>query len=253
MHHVEVQGVRIPAIGFGTWQLRGAACREAVRHALSIGYRHIDTARSYANEVEVGQGLRDSGIDRDDIFLVTKVPGSRADREGVAAEVEASLRDLVVDHIDLLLLHQPGRTPVEETMAAFREQQEAGRVRHLGVSNFSVDLLTRATAESAIVTVQNRYHPGHPQDEVLDWCRRHDVSLTAYSPLAVGRGIDDAVLSDIGIRHGRTPAQIALRWLLQQDHVLTIPRSSKAEHREQNLAVFDFELAPEDMARIGGR
>lgn len=253
MHHVEVQDVRIPAVGIGTWQLRGAACREAVRHALSIGYRHIDTARSYANEVEVGLGLRDSGIDREDVFLVTKVPGSRADRAGVAAEVEASLRDLEVDHVDLLLLHQPGRAPVEETMAAFREQQESGRVRHLGVSNFSVDLLERATAETTIVTVQNRYHPGHPQDEVLDWCRRHDVALTAYSPLAVGRGIDDAVLSDIGDAHGKTSAQVAIRWLLQQDHVLTIPRSSKAEHRVQNLDVFDFELTAAEMDRIAGR
>jgi 2,5-diketo-D-gluconate reductase B len=252
MRHVTAQGVDIPVVGLGTWQLRGRTCREAVAHALSIGYRHIDTARIYGNEAEVGAGLRDSGVDRDEVLLVTKVPGSSGDRAGVQREVEASLDDLGLDHIDLLLLHQPGPAPIAETMAAFREQQDAGRVHHLGVSNFSVAELDRASAEAAIVTVQNEYHPDRRQDEVLSWCREHDVALTAYSPLGKGSEVEDDTLAAIGREHGRTPAQVAIRWLIQQDHVVTIPRSSDASHREENLDVFDFELTDEEMARIGG-
>ena len=250
MQDVEVQGVRMPSVGLGTWQLRGDQCREAVTHALSIGYRHIDTARNYRNEAEVGQGLRESGVDRDEVFITTKIPGRRGDRAGVRREVEGSLSDLGLDHIDLLLLHQPGGIPIAETMAAFREQQEAGHVRHIGVSNFSVQLLEQAHSEASIITVQNEYHPEHPQDEVLAWCRANDVALTAYSPLNTGSELRDTTLARIGERHAKTAAQVAIRWLLQQDHVLTIPRSSKAEHREQNLDVFDFELSEEEMSSI---
>jgi 2,5-diketo-D-gluconate reductase B len=250
MHHVQAGDTRIPVIGLGTWQLRGQDCREAVRHALSIGYRHIDTARLYDNETAVGAGLRDSGVDRDEVFLVTKVPGRRADRNGVAEEVEASLRELGVDHIDLLLLHQPGEVAIEETMAAFRAQQDAERVRHLGVSNFSVAQLDQASAEAPIVTVQNEYHPGRDQDDVLAWCRDHDAALTAYSPLGKGSEVGDDTLTEIGRHHAKTSAQVAIRWLLQQDGVVTIPRSGDPTHREQNLDVFDFELTDDEMARI---
>ena len=250
MEHVEVQGVRIPAIGLGTWQLRGEACREAVAHAISVGYRHIDTARAYRNETEVGQGIRDSGVDRDELFLVTKVPPSDADRDGVDREVAASLRELAVDRIDLLLLHWPSPVPIAETMAAFRAQQDAGRVRHLGVSNFSVARLEEARAQAPLLTVQNEYHPGHPDPEVLAWCQANDLAYTAYSPLATGSAADRAALADIGERHGKTAAQVALRWLIQQDDVVTIPRSSDPTHREQNLDVFDFALTDAEMERI---
>lgn len=250
MEHVEVQGVPIPAIGLGTWQLRGDTCREAVAHALSLGYRHLDTARMYANEVEVGRGLRDSDVDRDEVFVVTKVPGRDGDRDGVQREVDASLRDLDLEHVDLLLLHQPGPHPIGETMAAFREQQKAGKVRHLGVSNFSVDLLEHAAAEAPVVTVQNEYHPGRRDPEVLRWCQQHDVAYTAYSPLGKGRETSRRTLEEIGAQYGKTAAQVAIRWLLQQDRVLTIPRSSRPQHREENLDVFDFTLTDADLARI---
>ena len=250
MPHVEVQGVAIPSIGLGTWQLTGRTCREAVAHALSIGYRHLDTARNYRNETAVGEGLRDSGVDRDDVFVTTKVPGRLGDRAGVRREVEASLRDLSLEQIDLLLLHQPAGIPVAETMAAFREEQEAGRVRHLGVSNYSVALLQESVAEAPIITVQNEFHPDHPQDEVLAWCRANDVVLTAYSPLEIRSPARRTALSRVAERHGRTPAQVAIRWLLQQDKVITIPRSSRADHRQQNLDVFDFELTEDEMGLV---
>jgi 2,5-diketo-D-gluconate reductase B len=241
--------LRVPAVGFGTWPLRGEPCREAVAHALAVGYRHLDTARMYRNESDVGAGLRGSGVDRDEVLVVTKVRPGDADRDGVRREVEASLRELDIDHIDLLLLHAPGSVPVEETMGAFREQQETGHVRHLGVSNFSVERLERASAEAPIACVQNEYRPGLDQQDVLAWCREHVAAYVAYSPLDVGRSAR-RVLTGIGQRHGRSWAQVAIRWLIQQEQVATIPRSRDARHREQNLAVFDFELDAEEMAGI---
>jgi 2,5-diketo-D-gluconate reductase B len=241
--------LHVPSVGFGTWPLRGQQCREAVAHALSVGYRHLDTARMYRNEAEVGAGLRDSGVDRDEVLVVTKVRPGDADRAGVRREVEASLRELGLDHVDLLLLHAPSSVPVKETMAAFREQQDAGRVRHIGVSNFSVAGLDRASAEAPIACVQNEYRPGLHQDDVLDWCREHAVAYVAYSPLDLDRSAR-RVLAEIGERHGKSWAQVAIRWLLQQEQVATIPRSRDAGHRQQNLDVFDVELNAEEMTRI---
>jgi 2,5-diketo-D-gluconate reductase B len=241
--------LRLPAIGFGTWPLRGQDCRAAVADALSVGYRHLDTARMYRNEAEVGAGLRDSGVDRDEVLLVTKVRPGDADRDGVRREVDASLRELGLDHVDLLLLHAPASVPIEETMGAFREQQEAGKVRHIGVSNFGVPGLERAAAEAPIACVQNEYRPGLDQASVLSWCREHTVAYVAYSPLDVGR-LARRTLAEIGERHDRSWAQVTLRWLLQQEQVATIPRSRDEDHRAQNLAVFDFELDADEMARI---
>jgi 2,5-diketo-D-gluconate reductase B len=243
------QQLRVPAVGFGTWPLRGEQCREAVAHALTVGYRHLDTARMYRNEPDVGAGLRDGDVDRDEVLVVTKVRPGDADRDGVRREVEASLRELGIGHIDLLLLHAPSSVPIEETMAAFREQQDAGNVRHVGVSNFSVEQLERAAAQAPIACVQNEYRPGLDQEDVLAWCREHEAVYVAYSPLDVGRSAR-GVLAEVGERHGRSWAQIAIRWLIQQEQVATIPRSRDAEHREQNLAVFDFELDAEEMDRI---
>lgn len=239
--------VRIPTIGLGTWRLRGRVCQDAVAHALSVGYRHLDTARMYGNEREVGAGLRASGVDRDEVFVVTKVRPGDADREGVRREVEASLRELGLDRIDLLLLHAPGRVPVEETMEAFREQQELDRVVEIGVSNFDVDGLQRASAAGPIVCVQNEYRPGYPQGPVLDWCRRHGVVLVAYSPLLL-RGRARRAVEEVAEAHGRPWPQVALRWLVQQEQVAVIPRSSDATHREHNLEVFDFALSDDEMA-----
>lgn len=250
MEYVTVHDVDLPVIGLGTWQLRGRACRDAVAHALSIGYRHIDTARMYANEAEVGAGIRDSGVDRDEVFLATKVRGSDADHEGVPAEVESSLRELGVEQLDLLLLHQPGPHPLAETMDAFRAEQDAGRVRHLGLSNVDVRQAERGRADAPILTVQNEHHLHRPDEDMRRWCQDQGIALTAYSPLGKGSDLDDRGLAEVADRHGRTPAQIALRWLVEQDHVVAIPRSGDTAHREQNLDVFDFQLDDDDRARL---
>ncbi|MBW3661712.1 MAG: aldo/keto reductase [Actinobacteria bacterium] len=251
MEHVEVQGETVPALGFGTWELRGPDCREGVRHALELGYRHIDTARKYGNETEVGGGISDSGIPREEIFLVTKVPASALDRDSVTAATEASLRELGTDHLDLLLIHQPSSdVPLEETLGAMREQQDAGRVRHLGVSNFDVDLMLQATEHAPILTNQIEYHPGNRQDAIVAAARERDILVTAYSPLDTGSLVGDATLEEIGRAYGKTAQQVAIRWLLDQELVATIPRSSDPVHRQENLDVFDFALTDDDRRRI---
>lgn len=241
----------MPALGLGTWQLRGEECREAVRHALELGYRHIDTARAYDNETQVGRGIADAGVDRDELFLVSKIPSGAMDRDAVAAEVEASLSELGTDHLDLLLIHRPpNQVPVAETLDAIRRQQEQGRVRHLGVSNFDTQQMIEATDHAPILTNQIEYHPALPRDDILAAARERDIIVTAYSPLDTGRLVGDDTLADIGNQHGKTAEQIAIRWLLDQELVATIPRSSNPEHRRQNLEVFDFHLTDDQRRRI---
>jgi 2,5-diketo-D-gluconate reductase B len=251
MEYVKAQGATVPALGFGTWQLRGEDCREGVRHALALGYRHVDTARMYRNEAEVGRGMADSGVDRDEIFLVTKVPRGKLDRASVVAETDASLRELGTDRIDLLLIHHPSDdVPLGETLGAMREQQDAGKVRWLGVSNFDADLMLEATGHAGILTNQVEYHPGLRQDEVLAAARKHDIVVTAYSPLDTGGLVGDDTLAAIGRGHGKTAQQVAIRWLLDQELVATIPRSADASHREENLDVFDFSLTDDERERV---
>jgi 2,5-diketo-D-gluconate reductase B len=249
---IEVQGERLPALGFGTWQLKGETAAEAVRDALAIGYRQIDTARAYGNEAEVGQAIRDSGVPRDEIFLTTKIVGDdlRGDRVGPA--VDDSMRQLGVDAVDLLLIHWPtDDVPLAETLAAMTAQQEAGKVRHLGVSNFRAPLLREAMGQARIFADQVPYQPGRTQRSLCEIARTDDVVLTAYSPLQ-GDGAKSPVLTEIGAAHGKTPQQVILRWLLQQPNVSPIPRSSNPEHRRANFDVFDFELDDDEMARIHG-
>lgn len=249
MEYVEVQDERIPALGFGTWQLRDRQCREAVRHALELGYRHLDTARMYRNEREVGEGLRESGVDREDVFLVTKIPQGSLDAAGVHRETEASLRDLGVEYVDLLLIHWPSpRVPMGETLGAMLEQRDRGHARHLGVSNFSVTQVEEALSHAPILADQVSYQPGKDRHDLVAACVEHDLTLTAYTPL---KGVlDEPVVREVAERHDRTPAQVALRWLLQQDNVTTIPRSSDPGHREEDLDVFGFELDDEEVERL---
>lgn len=252
MEFREADGVRVPALGFGTWQLRGKTCREGVRHALELGYRHLDTARMYRNEVEVGQGLRDSGIDRSETFLVSKIPGSSLDRDSVRRETQASLSDLGTDYLDLLLIHHPSSSvPLAETLEAMRAEQDAGRVRHLGVSNFSSELMEEAMDSAPILCNQIEYHPGKPQERAIAAAREHGVLITAYSPFARGALVKRGEFEQIGRRHGKTAGQVLLRWLLDQESVTTIPRASDARHREENLDVFDFTLSEEEREQIG--
>jgi 2,5-diketo-D-gluconate reductase B len=246
-----VQDVEIPKLGLGTWQLSGEACVDAVRDAIELGYRHIDTARAYGNEAQVGQGLHDSGANRDEIFLTTKLWYTDLHAIGVHDEVEHSLRALRTEYIDLLLVHWPNRrVPLAETFDAMLRAREAGRVRHLGVSNFPAGLLREALRHAPLVCDQVEYHPYLAQPAVLDVARAHGLMVTAYSPLAQGAVLRDPVVREIAEGHGRTPAQVALRWLLDQPGVAAVPKASTPQHRAANLDVFGFELADEERAQI---
>jgi len=247
---VEVQGVRVPALGFGTWQLSGDEAREATRHALEIGYRQVDTAQAYRNEAEVGQGIVDSGVAREEIFLTTKIVRETLAGDKVGPGIDDSLRRLGTDYVDLLLIHWPNEEiPLAETLEAMVAAKDAGKVRHLGVSNFRGPLLEEALGLAPILADQVPYQPGRTQNTLLAIAAERDVMITAYSPLR-GEGVQSPVLAEIGEAHGKTPHQVALRWLLQQDKVSPIPRSSKPEHRVANFDVFDFELDADQMARI---
>jgi 2,5-diketo-D-gluconate reductase B len=261
---VTVQGVELPRLGLGTWRLTGDDCREAVGTALELGYRHIDTAQVYRNERRVGDALAASDVPRDDVFLTTKL-GPERSYDDVLRTTEESLARLGTDYLDLLLIHWPnGRPPGSpptpfssapshgETLRAMNELVDRGTVRHVGVSNFDIDLLdeARELSDAPVLTDQVQYHPFWDQRELLAYCRVHDVLLTAYSPLGHGGVLDDAVLERIGRRYGKTSAQVALRWLVQQDGVATIPKATSREHLEANMAVFDFELTEAEMREI---
>lgn len=251
MIYRDIQGTRLPALGFGTWQIEGKACRDAVEHALAIGYRHIDTAQGYDNEEEVGRALAAAGVPRGDLFLVTKLKPSDFRADDAIRSSKESLRRLGVEYVDLLLLHWPNPdVPVEETLGALRVLQDEGRVRHLGVSNFPPSLVERANAAQRIFANQVEYHPFLHQRKLRAQSEELDLLLTAYSPLAQGAVLDDPVLTEIGETHGKSPAQITIRWLLQQDRVAAIPKAASAAHREGNLDIFDFELSPDEMTRI---
>lgn len=253
MKPLDIQGERVPRIGLGTWNMRGAACYRGTLSALELGYRHIDTAEMYRNEAEVGRAIADSGLDRAEIFLVTKVSASHHSRAGVSRAAEDSLQRLGLDLIDLYLLHWPNeRVPIEETMAGMNELVEQGKVRRIGVSNFSVRQLEQAQAASAarVFTNQIEYFMGHPQDAMLQFCQENEVLLTAYSPLDRGRLGGMRALESIAAAHKVTAAQVALRWLIQQDNVVAIPKSAHPGRQRENLEVLDFELSVEQMDRL---
>jgi 2,5-diketo-D-gluconate reductase B len=246
-----VQGSEIPRIGLGTWQLRGREASEGVRDALEIGYRHIDTARMYGNEAEVGAAIAASGVDRGEVFLTTKVSPSDFEPARLKAAAEDSLRKLGTDHVDLLLLHWPNdAVPLERTLQALRELQEAGRIRQPGVSNFPAAMLARALEILPLLADQVEYHPLRGQDALLRVVGRRDLTLTAYSPLAKGRVTRHRELTEIGEAHGKSAAQVTLRWLIEQPHVTAVPKAASHERRLENLDVFDFELTDAERKRI---
>jgi 2,5-diketo-D-gluconate reductase B len=248
---LDIQGTTVPAIGLGTWQITGDACVEAVRDALEIGYRHIDTARAYANEREVGEGLRASGVPREEIFLTTKVWMDDFAPARLRASCEASLADLGVDHVDLLLLHWPSPDhPLADTLETMQVLEDEGLIRRYGVSNFPPDMLRDALDLAPVICDQVEMHPFLGQDELLAIAQEHDLLLVAYAPLAHGRVPADPTLDEIGRAHGKTAAQVALRWLLDHANVCALPKASSHERRAENFDVFDFELGEEERAQI---
>jgi 2,5-diketo-D-gluconate reductase B len=252
MHFVEANGAKIPAIGLGTWELRGRACARLVEQALKLGYRHFDTAQVYENEREVGDGLRASGIRRGDVFVTTKVWTTHFAPNDLERSTKESLARLRLSEVDLLLLHWPNpQVPLAETLGALAHVKKLGMSRHIGVSNFTVALIEEATAlcPEPLVCDQVEYHPYLDQTKVLDACARHGMAVVAYSPVAKGRIRNDQTLSRIGRTYGKTPAQVCLRWLVQQN-VSAIPRTSKIERLSENMDIFDFELSDSEMRQI---
>ncbi len=252
MFNLNIKGQAVPVLGFGTWQLKGDAAREGVEDALSIGYRHLDTAQAYGNEEFVGQALQNTSVPRDEIFLVSKVNPDNFARDDTLSSTRESLRKLGT-HIDLMLMHWPSDSvPHEETLTALRESQDEGSIRHIGVSNFSPQQVQEATQYATIFCNQVEYHADKNQDALVEQAQAMNYLLTAYSPLDKGELIDNDTLAEIGEAHGKSAAQVALRWLIQQPNVCTIPRSSSTKHRQSNFDVFDFELSDEEMSRISG-
>ncbi|HEX9685618.1 MAG TPA: aldo/keto reductase [Burkholderiales bacterium] len=245
-------GAEIPVIGFGTSQLGN--CAEIVATALKLGYRHLDTAWKYGTEDGVGEGVRASGVPRREIFLCTKVSHEYLRAADFARSVEQSLKRLQTDYVDLLHVHWPSTDgiPLAETMGALAKAKSEGKARHIGVANFNIALTEQAMrlCPEPLVALQAEYHPYLDQSKVLAFCRRAGLVFTAYCPLGRGRLFKDPVIAEIARTRGRTVAQVALRWLVQQGNIAPIPRSSNPRHMAESLKVFDFSLTPEEMNRI---
>ena len=253
MEYVEAYGARVPAVGLGTWQLTGAACYETVSTALELGYRHIDTAQLYGNEREVGRAIADADVDRDDVFLTTKVSPRNAGHDAVIDSTKASLERLGVEYVDLLLLHWPNPlVSMESTMAAMDHLVDQGNVSHIGVSNFPRVLLDRArdAADAPVVTNQVQFHPYKPQRGMLSHCQDEGLVLTAYSPLARGTVLEDETVQRLAAEYDRTPAQVVLRWATQHHNVAVIPKTTDPDHLRENLALFDFKLTGSEVEEL---
>jgi diketogulonate reductase-like aldo/keto reductase len=242
-------GNSIPLLGLGVWQVENSSeCVDAVRWALELGYRHIDTAQAYGNESSVGQGLRESGVPREDVFITTKFfPKQQRDP---AAELELSLQRLGVDKVDLYIVHWPEGGPTW-AWPGMERAHEAGLTRSIGVSNFGVDDLKELQGAATIAPAVNQvqFSPYEYRKALLEACRENGIALEAYSPLGTGRHLTSDAVSQIAERHGRTPAQVLLRWCIQRS-IPVIPKSVHRERIEENAQIFDFQLTDDDVAAL---
>ena len=255
MHSVSANGAEIPALGLGTWTLKGPSLPSLIAKAVEAGYRHIDTAAMYGNESEIGDGIRQCGLDRNELFVTTKVWHTDLADGALQKSAASSLSRLGLDVVDLLLIHWPPTddTSIEEAIGALNDAKAQGMARHIGISNFPVAYIARAVraSEHPLACNQCEYHPMLDQDVVLAACREHGMTFTSYCPL--GRGgelFSSPAVSAAAAAHGRTPAQIVLRWHVQQQSVAAIPRSSNPDHVAANFQIWDFELDDAQMQAI---
>jgi diketogulonate reductase-like aldo/keto reductase len=252
---VSAHGATIPVVGYGTMLYpEPERAVGLISHAIEHGYRHIDTARKYGSEQWVGEAIRASGVPRDELWVTTKVTEENAKATDFAKSVETSLQTLGLDYVDLLLIHWPQpNVPLEETLGALAKAKREGLTRHIGVSNFTVALLDEAVAKcpEQIITNQIEYHAYLRQDKLLAACARHGLIVTCYAPVARTRLLDDPVITEIAAAHGKTTAQVALRWLVQQPQLVVVPRALEFSEIEQDIDLFDFELSDEEVIRIG--
>lgn len=253
MEFIKKNGISIPKLGYGTWQLEGQAAIDGVKYALGEGYRHIDTAQAYGNEAEVGKAVESSGLPRAEIFLTTKIWRDNVAAKNLAASLEESLTRLRTDYVDLLLIHWPVKeVPFLETLEALQKVQQQGKAKLIGVSNFTVAQLREVVDVLGVelATNQVEYHPYLSQKPVFDFLRQHEMFLTAYSPLGRSRLFADPVIAGIAQKHGRSPSQIILRWHVQQPDVVAIPKSATPANISSNYDIFGFALTEEEMQNI---
>jgi 2,5-diketo-D-gluconate reductase B len=253
MENLQTQGIGLPRLGLGTFRMQGDACRAAVESALGLGYRHIDTAEMYANEEPIGAAIAGSSVARGDLHVTTKVWHENLEPDAIKRAFDASLKKLRLDHVDLYLVHWPTRNmdlpAVLETLLKLKEE---GRIRAIGVANFNLDLLKTAIEEikAPIACNQIEYHVMLDQTKVRKYLAAKSIPLVAYCPLAQGRAASDETLMAIGRKHGASAAQVALKWLLDQDGVAAIPKASRAESQKTNLDALKVKLDDEDRKAI---
>lgn len=248
-----IQGVEVPELGFGTYKLIGKECEQAVKLALILGYRHIDTAQSYKNEREVGNAIKQAHIKREELYVTTKIDINNLAPNDVIKSTEHSLQDLDIPYVDLLLIHWPNPDfDIEKTIEAMLSIRDQGKALNIGVSNFPMKELKEVNEElsAPIFCNQVEYHPLLGQYELLEYASEHDLMVTAFSPLAQGAVVKNPLLVELAEKYEKTPAQIALRWLIEQEQVVAIPKASSRKHMEENLDIYDFVLEDDDFYAI---
>lgn len=243
-------GCDMPVLGLGTWELTGEKCERTVREAIELGYRHIDTAELYGNEAEIGRAIKDA--DRSQLFITSKVKNSNLWSETLPQACQASLDRLGTEYLDLYLVHWPNeKIPLEQTMEGMQQLVADGKVRSVGVSNFDVKRMKEAmsVSEQPICNNQVEYHPYRARRKIPQFCKEHDIALTAYCPLARGKVLKDKILKQIGSKYGKSPAQVSLRWLLQKGAIV-IPKAGSKEHLKENMDLDGWELSSEDIEAV---
>ncbi len=255
MDMLRTQGLDLPVLGLGTYRLTGATGQAVIESALALGYRHLDTAEMYGNEVEVGAALVASGLPRDRVVVTSKVWVDHLAPDAMRRAIEASLRRLKLDQLDLYLIHWPAPgMDLGAVLKSLQTLQDEGWTRAMGTGNFTLALLKRAVEEFNVSLACNQveYHPYLDQSRMRDWLYRHGIALTAYSPLATGLVNDDPVLVDIAAKHDASPTQVALKWLLDQPGVAVIPKSTRPASQQANLDALKLRLDDDDRLRIAG-
>ncbi len=245
-------GHEMPMLGLGTWRLKGKECEKVIKIAIELGYTHIDTAWMYDNQKAVGKALREISVDREELFITTKIWHTHLKHDEVLSQFDVCISDLQMDYVDLLLIHWPSDTvPFEETFTAFQEIYDAGKVKSIGISNFSIAQVQRACeiSDLPICTNQVEYHVRSKKEELREYCETRNIPITAHRPLAVGNLAEDTELTEIGNKHGKTAAQVALRWLIQKS-IVTIPKSGSEPHLRENLDIFDWQLTDTEMQTL---
>src|SRR3989344_8349658 len=245
-------GHEMPVLGLGTWQMKGKECKEAVKAAIKLGYNHIDTAYVYDNQKKIAQAIKKSKLERNKLFITSKVWTEDLKYEDFLKQAEIILKELQLDYLDLLLIHWPNRNiSMEESFKAFKTLHKQGKVKSIGVSNFTINHLKKAIKVSSLPISVNQveFNPYLNQDELLKFCKKNNIVITAYCPLSRGNLLEDPVLKEIAEIHKKTPAQITLRWIIQKE-MIAIPKSRNESRIKENMEIFNFKLTDEEITKI---